>query len=167
MTEEGFANARLWLSEWATYRGGYQNASKGVGLVITNLIRMSSPSTYVYGSHIFTLYDWDGFSGGFQNFQGLINGAGTRLSSYYALRIATRALNGCKPTYQSHSTQSNLTAITPKNAAGPYSLLIATNAANTSYTTTVNLSALKSTGTGTEWQYNATHNDGVVGTPSL
>jgi hypothetical protein len=45
--------------------------------------------------------------------------------------------------------------------------LIANNAANTSYTTTVDLSALKTTGTGTEWQYDATHNDVVVATPSL
>lgn len=168
MNADGFANAPLWLSEWGTYRGGYQNASKGVGLVITNLIRMSSPgSTYVYGSHLFTLYDWSGFSGGFQNFQGLINGSGTRLSSYYALRIATRALNGCKPTYQSTSSQGNLTAITTKDTSGAYYVLIANNAANTTYTTTVDLSALKSTGTGTEWQYDATHNDVVVATPSL
>jgi hypothetical protein len=119
MNADGFANAPLWLSEWGTYRGGYQNARRGVGLVITNLIRMSYPgSTYVYGSHLFTLYGWKGFSGGFQNFQGLIDGAGNRLSSYYALRMATRALNGCKPTYQSTSTQGNLTATRRKTPPG-------------------------------------------------
>ena len=167
MAANGFGSAPLWLSEWGTYRGGYNTASKGVGLVITNLIRMSSPSTYVYGSHLFSLYDWSGFSGGFQNFQGLINGSGTRLSSYYALRIATRALVGCRPTYQSTSTQGNLTAITTKDASGAYYVLIANNAGNTSYTTTVDLSALKTTGAGTEWQYDATHNDVIVATPSL
>jgi hypothetical protein len=167
MAADGFGSAPLWLSEWGTYRGGYDSASKGVGLVVTNLIRMSSPSTYVYGSHLFTLYDWNGFSGGFQNFQGLINATGTRLSSYYGLRIATRALVGCRPTYQSTSAQANLTAITTKDASGAYYVLIANNASNTTYTTTVDLSALKTTGTGTEWQYDATHNDVVVATPSL
>jgi hypothetical protein len=167
MNADGFGSAPLWLSEWGTYRGGYDQASKGVSLVIDNLIRMSEPATYVYGSHLFTLYDWQGFSGGFQNFQGLINGSGTRLSSYYALRIATRALVGCKPTYQSTSNQGNLTAITTKDASGAYYVLITNNASKTTYTTTVDLSSLKTTATGTEWQYDATHNDVVVGSPSL
>ncbi|HEX8221503.1 MAG TPA: hypothetical protein VF914_20110 [Chloroflexia bacterium] len=168
MNADGKANAPLWLSEWATYRGGYQNASTGVKTIINNLIRGSRPGNdYIYGSHLFTFYDWDGFAGGFQNFQGLVGPTGTKLASFYALRMGTRALNGCKATYQSTANNSNLLAITTKDAAGKVYLLVTNSSANTSYTVDANLSALLSSGTGTLYQFDATHNDVVNGSPVL
>jgi hypothetical protein len=168
LNADGYPNDPVWLSEWATYRGGYQNASKGVSLVLKNLIYMSYPGNdYVYGSHLFTFYDWAGFSGGFQNFQGLVAADGTRTSSFYALQMATRALVGCRPTYQSTTSSSNLLAITTKDATGHYSLLVLNMSANTSYSVNADLSKLLTTGTGTQWQYDATHNDTVVGSPTL
>lgn len=168
MNADGKANAPLWLSEWATYRGGYQNAGTGVKTIINNLIRGSRPGNdYIYGSHLFTFYDWDGFSGGFQNFQGLVGPTGTKLASFYALRMGTRALNGCKATYQSTANNSNLLAITTKDAAGKVYLLVTNSAANTSYTVDANLSALLSSGTGTLYQFDSTHNDVVNGSPVL
>ena len=168
MNADGKANAPLWLSEWATYRGGYQNAGTGVKTIINNLIRGSRPGNdYIYGSHLFTFYDWDGFSGGFQNFQGLVGPTGTRLASFFALRMGARALNGCKATYQSTATNSNLLAITTKDAAGKVYLLVTNSAANTSYTVNADLSALLSSGTGTLYQFDATHNDVVNGSPVL
>src|SRR5918996_808849 len=101
MNANGFANAELWLSEWATYRGGYTNASTGVKTIINNLIRGSQPANdHIDGSHLFTFYDWDGFNGGFQNFEGLVDRNGVKRSSFYATRLGTRALQGCKTTYQ-------------------------------------------------------------------
>jgi hypothetical protein len=168
MNADGKATAPLWLSEWATYRGGYQNAGTGVKTIINNLIRGSRPGNdYIYGSHLFTFYDWDGFSGGFQNFQGLVGPTGTRLAGFYALRMGARALNGCKTTYQSTATNSNLLAITTKDAAGKVYLLVTNSAANTSYTVNADLSALLSSGTGTLYQFDATHNDVVNGSPVL
>jgi hypothetical protein len=168
MNADGFANAPLWLSEWATYRGGYTNASKGVSLILKNLIYMSYPGAdHVDGSHLFTFYDWKGFSGGFQNFQGLVGPDGTRTSSFYGLQMGTRALAGCKPTYQSTTSSSNLLAITTKDTTGKYDLLVINTSANTSYAVNANLSSLITSGTGTEWQYDATHNDTVVGSPTL
>jgi len=167
LNSTGHSTEPIWLSEWATYRGGYQNASKGVTLLINNLIRMSSPGTYVYGSHMFTFYDWTGFSGGFQNFQGLVDINGNKLSSYYALQMATKALNGCKPTYQSTANNSNLMAITTKDSSGVISLLVTNSWSNTSISVDTDLSALLTSGTGAMYQFDSTHNDVVVGYPSL
>jgi hypothetical protein len=168
MNASGHGAYPLWLSEWATYRGGYQNASTGVKLLVNNLIRGSRPGNdHVDGSHLFTFYDWDGFSGGFQNFQGLVGPTGARTASYYALRLAVRALNGCRPTYQSVTSTGNLLAITTTDTAGHVDLLVTNSAAKTSYTVDANLSALRSSGTGTQWQFDATHLDVVTGNPTL
>jgi hypothetical protein len=155
------------MSEWATYRGGYTNAGTGLKTILMNLIRGSRPGNdYIYGSHMFTFYDWDGFNGGFQNFEGLVDVNGAKRVSFYALRIGTRALNGCKTTYQTTPNNSNLLAITTKDSAGHIYLLV-TNSSKTSYTVDANLSALITSGTGTMWQYDATHLDVVVGSPVL
>jgi hypothetical protein len=164
MAQYGKADAELWLSEWATYRGGYQAASVGVTTVLNNLIRGASPgNTHIDGSHLFTFYDWSGA----QPFQGLVGPAGTRLASFYALRMGMRALNGtrhgCKTTYQSTTSQGNLLAITTTEAGGPPSLLVTNSAKNTAYTVDANLSALLTSGTGTAWQFDATHHDILVG----
>ena len=91
---------------------------------------------------------------------------GGKRASFYALRIGTRALNGCKTTYQSTASNSNLLAITTRNAGGQIFLLV-TNSSKTSYTVDANLSALITSGTGTMWQYDATHLDVIVGNPVL
>jgi hypothetical protein len=166
MNAAGKPNMPLWISEWGTYRGQYTSVSFDIG-VINNLIRGSRPGNdYVYGSHIFTLYDWDGFNGGFQNFVGLVGPTGGRVAGYYAFRIGARALNGCRPTYQSTASNSNLMAITTKDSAGHVYLLV-TNASNTAYPVDANLSALITAGTGSMYQFDATHNDTVVGSPAL
>jgi hypothetical protein len=168
MNANGFANAELWLSEWATYRGGYSNASTGVKTIINNLIRGSQPANdHIDGSHLFTFYDWDGFNGGFQNFEGLVDENGLKRSSFYATRLGTRALQSCKTTYQSTTNNSNLLAITTRDTGGNIYLLVTNSAANTSYTVDANLSALITSGTGTMWQYDASHLDVIVGSPVL
>jgi hypothetical protein len=92
---------------------------------------------------------------------------GLKRSSFYAMRIGTRALQGCKTTYQSVTSHSNLLAITTRDASGNIYLLVTDSAANTSYTVDANLSALITSGTGTMWQYDSTHPDVIVGSPVL
>jgi len=168
MNATGHANYPLWLSEWATYRGGYSNASTGVKTVINNLIRGARPGNdHIDGSHLFTFYDWDGFTGGFQNFEGLVDRNGVRRSSFYGFRLASRALNGCRPTYQSTTSNSNLLAITTKDLSGSVYLLVTNSSIKRSYTVDANLSALLTSGTGTMWQYDQSHADVVVGSPTL
>jgi hypothetical protein len=168
MNSTGFGSAELWLSEWATYRGGYDNATTGLKTVLVNMIRGSRPGAqHIDGSHLFTFYDWDGFSGGFQNFEGLVDQSGGRRLAFYAFQMGTRALGGCRPTYQATASTGGLVAIATKDAGGAVFLLVANTAARTSYTVDANLSALAQSGTGTMWQFDATHQDVVVGNPAL
>lgn len=168
MDSTGHSSYPLWLSEWSTYRDGYDRASTGVTRVVSNLIRASRPgSDHVDGSHLFTFYDWNGFAGGFQNFQGLVAADGTRRTSYYAFRLAVRGLQGGRATFESRTSTSYLLAITTEDASGSLYLLVANNAARTTYAVDADLSALRTSGTGTMWLFDATHPDVVVGTPSL
>jgi hypothetical protein len=168
MNATGHPDYPVWLSEWATYRGGYDSASKGVKLVINNLIRGSRPGDdHIYGSHLFTFYDWDGFTGGFQNFEGLVDRDGNRRSSYYAMRLASRALLGCRPTYQATASNASLLAIATTDAAGAVYVLVTNSNMKRAVTVDLDLSALRTSGTGTQWQYDAQHLDVVVGTPAL
>src|SRR6266536_5604351 len=43
MNQTGHGSYPLWLSEWATYRGGYENVSTALGTVLDNLVRGSRP----------------------------------------------------------------------------------------------------------------------------
>jgi hypothetical protein len=168
MNANGFAGAPLWLSEWGADEPWYTAPRTGVGLIGSNLIRLSSPGSYVDGSHLFPFYDWGGTPDVPRTqFQGLINREGERRTSFYGLRIATRALQGCRPTYQSTTSEANLTAITTKDGSGAVYLLVTNASETTSYVATVDLSALKTTGKGKEWRYDATHPDVLVGTPVL
>jgi hypothetical protein len=167
MNSTGHGDYPLWLSEWATYRGGYDKAAVGVKTVLANMIRGAKPDNdHIDGSHLFTFYDWDGFSGGFQNFEGLVDRTGARRLSFYAVRMGTRALTGCRPTYQSTASSDYLVAITTRDATGTY-VLVANTAAHLSYTIDLDLSALATSGTGTLWQFDASHPDVVVGSPTL
>ena len=118
------------------------------------------------GSHLFTFYDWDGFHGGFQNFEGLVDINGNKRNTYYAFRLASRGLLGCRPTYQSTANNGALLAITTKDTAGAIYLLVTNDGAG-ALTVDANLSALKTTGVGTQWEFSSAHLDTIVGTPSL
>jgi hypothetical protein len=127
MNSTGHGDREVWLSEWATYRGGYDQATTGVNTVLANMIRGARPGDdRIDGSHLFTFYDWDGFSGGFQDFEGLVGPTGTKRLSFYALRMGIRGLGGCRPTYQSNASSGNLLAITTRDTLG-YTYLLVTN----------------------------------------
>jgi hypothetical protein len=167
ISSTGHSNYPLWVSEWGTYRGGYQNTKTGTFTLIANLIRGSQAGQdYVTGSHLFSLYDWNGFGSVSQNFQGLIDGSGNRRASYYGFRMGIRALIGARPTYQSTSSTTDILAITTKDSAGHVYLLIA-NISKSTYNVTADVSQLLTQGTGTMWRFDSTYLDTVVASPTL
>jgi hypothetical protein len=144
----------LWLGEWGTYTSGYDDFDFSLNL-IKNLMRMSQPGdTYVYGSHIFSLYDW-----GWGDFAGLIDGMGHRRLSYYALRHGTHALQGGRPvllTGISTSIQDDaVMAIATQDSTEDLDVLIVNDQAQPQGIT-LDVSALMVTGTGTLWEFSET-----------
>jgi hypothetical protein len=59
------------------------------------------------------------------------------------------------------------TTITAKDAEGTMYLLVTNSSRETSYNVHADLSALITSVTGTMWQFDATHNDVIVGHPTL
>jgi hypothetical protein len=82
------------------------------------------------------------------------------------MRIAARALVGGRATYQVTSSVRNVSSIVTKDSSGHYYLL-ACNSGSPAVTMTANLSALITSGTGTQWEFRAANNDAVVGSPTL
>ncbi|MGL5058679.1 MAG: hypothetical protein ACRC62_01760, partial [Microcoleus sp.] len=90
MQGTSLASAQLWVGEWGSYEKSYNNLSLALSL-IENLIRGSQPGdNYIYGSHVFCLYDW----GGPGLSEGLLGPVGERRAGYYALRMGIRVLQG-------------------------------------------------------------------------
>lgn len=172
MNTSGAAGWPLWVSEWGTWhQDKYNDVNFAVKTIIANMIRGSKPGDdYVYGSHIFSLYDWGNDNptqGPSHNWaSGLIGPQpGALRAGYYGFRLAARGLQGCRTTYETIGGSSSLLALTTQDAAGNIYLLID----NTSTGTTVDadLSALVTSGTGTMWQFDASHNDVIVAYPTL
>jgi len=88
------------------------------------------------------------------------------LPGYYAMRIAARALVGARPTYQVTSSVKNVVSVVTKDPSGHY-YLIACNSGSPAVTMTANLSALITSGTGTQWEFSSTNNDAIIGSPTL
>ncbi len=162
LNEAGRSNYPVWLTEWGTYTGNkYDSVPFGINL-INDLIYGSRPGyDYVYGSQIFSLYDYGSAP------LGLINYAGVRRADYYAMRLGIRALQGCRPTYQSTTSNRALMAITTKDTAGNIYLLVTNQDSSSWYELDADLSSLTSTGSGTMWQFDAGHMDTIVGHPTL
>jgi len=162
MNRNGHANSPLWLGEWGTYQTGYDDLPFAINL-IKNMIRGSQPgNNYLYGSHIFSLYDW-GKGGGFQ---GLVGAKGERRVSYYAFRMGIRALQGSRATFSTSTSHTDLTAIATRASSRDFYLLV-TNSGQKSYTINTNLSALVTEGTGTKWEFSSKIMDEVSGNLTL
>jgi hypothetical protein len=162
MNEAGRSNYPVWLTEWGTYTSNkYNSVPFGISL-INNLIYGSRPGNdYVYGSQIFSLYDYGSAA------LGLISYTGVQRPDYFAMRIGIRALQGCRPTYQSTTSSSALLAITTKDTAGNIYLLVTNQDSSSWYDVDADLSSFTSTGSGTMWQFDAGHMDTIVGHPTL
>lgn len=165
MNQNGKPNAPLWITETGEWRQNkYDTASFANDVLIANTLRGSRPGLdYVSGSHIFSFYDWTTYQSGL--IHGM-TGTGTKTPGYYAMRLATRGLQGCKATYQASESQSFVEALATKDSLGKVYLIV-NNASQGSKTLTADLSALITSGTGTQWQFDATHNDVITGSPVL
>jgi len=120
MQETIHARSPIWVGEWGTYKGGYNDLSFSLNL-IKNLIKMSQPGdTYIEGSHLFSLYDW----GEEKSFEGLIDSDGNRRLSYYALRMGIRALQGGRQVLLTKSSNPDLMTIATQDDSARIFLLI-------------------------------------------
>ena len=156
------ANSPVWLSEWGTYTDGYDNVDFSLNL-IKNMIRASQPGdTYVYGSHIFSLYDW-GREGGFE---GLIDAEGKRRLSYYAFRMGIRALQGGRPVFLTTTSAPNVMVMTIQDNQQQTYMLLVSDASGTQHFT-VDVSALVVQGEITLWEFSEQVHDEVVEQGSL
>ena len=156
MNRAGYPGEPLWITEWGSYKNDYNSRPFGITL-INNLIESSFPGNdYLYGSTIFSLYDFS------INPTGLINYKGTRHADYYAIRMSIRALQGCRPTYQSVTSNKDLLSITTRDKDGNIYLLVTNRSSQYAYTTLANLSALRSNAFGTLWQFDSNHLDTIT-----
>lgn len=162
MEDTDYGRSPLWLGEWGTYTSGYNDLDFSLNLV-KNLIRMSRPGdTYVYGSHLFSLYDW-GQSGGFE---GLVSAEGDRRLSYYALRLGIRALQGGRPVLLSSSSDPDVMAIaTQDNQQQVYILLV--NNTSEDQVIKADVTSLLQQGDVTLWEFSAQIHDQTVGQESI
>ena len=167
MDANGYAGAPAWITEMGSYhQNSYDTESSANAKIISWWIQASQPGdSYVTGAQIFSLYDWgSGYTSGF--IHGSYPSAEVYKPGYYAMRLAARGLCCGRPTYKTTSTISNLVSVVTKDSAGHY-YLIADNSGSPGVTVTANLSALITSGTGTQWEFSSTKNDVIVGTPTL
>ena len=156
MNQAGHSQMPLWVSEWGSYQGQYNQEPFGVSM-LSSMIYSSFPGNdYVYGSLLFALYDYS------TNATGLIDYHDNRRIDYYAVRMGIQALQGCRPTYKTTSSTSNLVAITTIDQSKNVYLLV-TNQSSVSYKVQVNFSSLLRKASGTILQFDSHHPDSVVG----
>ena len=161
LTSLGQGEKPIWVSEWGTCCVNRYRDPAFANVVARCLIQGSRPGNdYVYGSHIFSMYGWGG--GIWET--GIIASDG-RTPSYYAMRLATRALQGARPTYESTCSDENLLAIATRDRGHIY--LLVNNNAPAAVPVEADLSQLAKDGVGKMWQFDATHNDAVMGRPGL
>jgi hypothetical protein len=153
------ARSPLWVGEWGTYttknHRGYNDLGFSLNL-IKNMIRMSQPDINVYGSHIFSLYDW-GRDG---SLVGLINATGDRRLAYYAFRMGIRALQGGQPILL--SSRSDLATIVTRATDKIYVLIV--NDQLKPRSVALDVSTLISEGMGEMREFSAQTKDETVGT---
>jgi hypothetical protein len=166
MNSNGYAGAPAWITEMGSYKQNHYDGEGAANNVIGWWIRASEPgNNYVTGIDLFSLYDWGaGYTSG--AIHGSYPSAETYTPGYYAMRIASRALVGGRPEYPVTSSISNVVSVVTKDSAGHY-YLIADNSGSPGVTVTADLSALITSGTGTQWEFSSANNDVVVGAPTL
>ena len=166
LNKSGHSNYRIWITEWGSYDafkdygGGPANDSIPFGISIINgLMDISHPGDqYVFGTHYYVLHQWELGSG-------LVDTNEKPRNVYYALRMATRALKGGKPTYQSVASTSDINALATKDGATIY--VLATNSSSSSYTVDTDLSGLVSNANTTLYQYDSNHLDSSTAGPAV
>jgi hypothetical protein len=154
----GHSQSPLWVGEWGSYTNDYDNYPFALNL-IQNMMRASQPSpSYVFGSHIFSLYDW-GVRG---KHEGLIGLNGKRRLSYYAFRLGTRALQGGKAVLEIQPMHGQPMTMATQNDDGHLFVLLV-NSDQTERAVTVNVSAHLKTAQGQRWEFSRDRFDESLG----
>ena len=166
MNANGYTGAPAWLTEMGSYKQNHYDGEGAANNVIGWWIKASEPgNNYVNGIDLFSLYDWGaGYTSG--AIHGSYPSAETYTPGYYAMRLASRALVGGRPEYPVTSSITNVISVVTKDSAGHY-YLIADNSGSPGVTVTADLSALITSGTGTQWEFSSANNDVIVGSPTL
>jgi hypothetical protein len=163
MNNTSYSQAPLWLGEWGTYQNEYESLPFSINL-IKNMIRGSQPEkNYIYGSHLFSLYDWHYDWG---SLQGLVGQQGEKRAGYYAFRMGIRALQGGRPTFFTASNNLDLMGITTQDVNGNLYLLLV-NSGQELLSINADLSAFMSVGIGDVWEFSENVKDEIVGNLSL
>jgi hypothetical protein len=166
MNANGYTGAPAWITEMGSYHQNTYNGVPASNNIIAWWLQASQPgNNYVTGIDLFSLYDWgSGYTSG--AIHGSYPSPETYEPGYYAMRLAARALVGGRPTYQVTSSVRNVISVVSKDSSGHFYLL-ACNTGSPAVTMTANLSALITSGTGTQWEFSSANNDAIVGTPTL
>lgn len=158
----GHRQSPLWMGEWGSFTNDYDRPAFALNL-IKNMIRAAQPSPgHVFGSHIFSLYDW-GLSG---KYQGLIGPRGQRRLSYYPFRMGIRALQGGRAVLEIRGDRRPPMAIATQSDSGRLSILMV-NDEGVERPIQLDLSALFQTGSGQRWEFSADHLDEITGTVAV
>jgi hypothetical protein len=162
MRGTALANSQVWIGEWGSYKVSYNDLSLALSS-IENLIRGSQPGdNYIYGSHIFCLYDW----GGPGLAEGLLGKGRVRRAGYYALRMGIRVLQGARSTFFPVTNSANLMAVVTLDASNNVRLLVA-NSQSQSYTVNADISGLITAGKGTVREFSSRAMDRSTGNLNL
>ena len=164
------ANNQVWVTEWgggADDQGTTSFTPLNSVHEINDLIAGSQPGNgYLYGTDYF---DWSSPSAN-QQYWGIVDENGNPRSIYYALRLASRALNNGKATYATTvSNTTDLTAITTRDDNGNVYVLITNQSSTTDYTIDSDLSALYSgsTSSTTLYRYDSSNADAGTAGPAI
>ncbi|MHC4480196.1 MAG: hypothetical protein ACYS1C_04415 [Planctomycetota bacterium] len=150
----------LWISQWGTYGVSYDRHDVAL-MILRNIFQGNFPAhDYVYGSNLFSLYAWGGR-------WGLLQADGRRTAGYYALRMACRALQGGRPTFQVTSSDPVLEAIATKGPHGRLHLLVLTWSSSSSYRVVADVSGFLTSGRGVVWEFSRNSPDRQVGTANV
>ncbi len=164
-------NREVWLTEWGTWWTDFttaRNSDLPINIQwLKFIMSMSKPGdTYVDGWHYYKL-SHSGYGGG----DGLLDQRVTparKEKMYYGLRMGIRALSGGKPVFLSTASNTDLSALTARNADGTYNVIVTNTSSTTSYNVELNLSALAtSKANGTLYRFDANNNDAQSQGPAL
>ena len=150
----------LWLGEWGTYENLYNKTGFALNLV-KNMIRASQPGDdYVYGSTIFSLYDWG------DALQGLIGAGNKKRLSYFGFRMGIRALQGGRTTLATTSSNPDLVTIASRDASGRVFLLLVNSGTQPS-ALEADFGEIAQRGAAAIWEFRADVRDKVVANVNL
>lgn len=148
----------MWNSEWGTYNSSYNTVSDALNYG-DQLMQMSDPTSWVMGSDIFSMYYWG-------TAEGMVRDDGTRQETFYSMKTLLAALNGGKQIFTITGTlPGGVKMMATKDATGFYLAVINRGTGSATQSLTVNVSAHRTTGTGTLTEYSATRKATVAANP--